>query len=128
MRLVRVRFVAVERHYYKFWVRACSTHSAWALFYLLLRPVRPYHNFPRYLINDTFCGQMLLNIKCMLEFSLHIWSETFYILRRIQRDIVTNVRKSSCKVSVILFRFKWNSNFSTNVRKILKYVSWKAVQ
>jgi len=47
----------------------------------------------------------------MLEFTLHILSGTFYILRRIQRDIFIDVRKSSCEKAVILVRFKWKSNF-----------------
>ena len=94
-------------------------HSAWAVFYILLWPDRSYHNFPYYLINNTICGQTLLNIECMLEFSLHILSGTFYILRRIQRDFVISVRKSSCKIPVIVVRFKWNSNF---LDKCSKYV------
>jgi hypothetical protein len=60
----------------------------------------------------------------MLEFSLHIWSETFYILRRIQRDIVISVRTSSCKIPVLLVRFKWNSNlldkYSKNIEIYFK--------
>ena len=38
-------------------------------------------------------------------------SETFLILRRIQRDIVINVYVSSCKVLVIRVIFKLNLNF-----------------
>ena len=47
----------------------------------------------------------LLNTKCVLLFSLQILSEIFLILRRIQRDIITNVHRSSCKVQVILVIF-----------------------
>ena len=32
-------------------------------------------------------------------------SETFFILTRIQKDIITNVHTSSCRVLVILVRF-----------------------
>jgi hypothetical protein len=65
----------------------------------------------------------LLNLKCVFWFSLKILSETFPILRRIQRDININVRvyRSSCKVPVILFRFNETWIFSTDIRKILKY-------
>jgi hypothetical protein len=47
----------------------------------------------------------LLNIKCVFWFSVQCLSETFLILRRFQRDIITNVLISSCKIKVILVRF-----------------------
>ena len=46
----------------------------------------------------------LLNIKCFLS-SLQILCKTFFVLRRIQRDIVINVKTISCKISVILVGF-----------------------
>jgi len=33
-------------------------------------------------------------------------SETFLILRRTVRDMIQNVYRSSCKVPIIIFRFK----------------------
>ena len=36
---------------------------------------------------------------------LYNFGEIFLIPRRIQRDIITNAHKSSCKVPVILFIF-----------------------
>jgi len=33
-----------------------------------------------------------------------LYTEIFLILRRYQRNIIANVRKSSCKLTVILFR------------------------
>ena len=53
----------------------------------------------------------LLNTKCMLWFSLEVLSETFLIIRRIQRDIIINAHSSSCTVHFTLFRFSWNFNF-----------------
>jgi hypothetical protein len=61
--------------------------------------------FTHYLINCTIFGKMLLNIKCVFWFSLQLLSETFLILRRIQRDIIINVHRSSCRVPVVLVRF-----------------------
>jgi len=49
--------------------------------------------------------ESLSDIKNVLRFSLQLMSETFLILRRIQRDIVINVCRSSCKMSVIVVRF-----------------------
>ena len=44
---------------------------------------------------------------CPLQLSF----ENFLILRRIQPDVFSNVRVSSCKGSVILFRLQTNFNF-----------------
>ena len=55
-----------------------------------------------------FCKKTLLNIKCVLWFSLRLLSETFLILRRIRQHIFINVHRSSCKVPVSLVTFYWN--------------------
>ena len=52
-----------------------------------------------------FRGKKLLIIKCVFWFSLQLLFGTFTILRRIQRNIVINVKASSCKVPVILVGF-----------------------
>ena len=46
------------------------------------------------------------NIKCVSLSSLQLLYETFLILRRTERDIITNVHRSSCKVPVILVGFQ----------------------
>jgi hypothetical protein len=46
-----------------------------------------------------------LNTKCVFWFSLQLLFEIFLIVRIIQRDIVINVKTSSCKVTVILVGF-----------------------
>ena len=78
-------------------------------------------------IKQDFRGKKLLNIKFVFWFSLQQLSETFLILRRIQRVTVTNVQTSARKVSVILVRW----TFSRDFRKISRYqiscnfVQWK---
>ena len=42
---------------------------------------------------------------------LHIFFETFLIIKRSQRDIIINVHTSSLKVPVILVTFSWNLDF-----------------
>jgi len=56
-----------------------------------------YHIFQHYLINGTIFGKKLLSTKCVFWFSLQLLSETFFILRRIKRDVIINVYWSSCK-------------------------------
>jgi hypothetical protein len=104
--------------------------SACTVLYCHLWPVWLYHIFPHYLINYTILGKKLLNIKCVFWFSLQLLPETFFILRRIQRDFSINLHRSSCKVPVIVVRFYLTRlNFFTDFRKILKYqLSWKSFQ
>ena len=53
-----------------------------------------------------FRKKMLLNLKRVFFLSsLQLLSEIFLILRRIQRDIVMNMKTPLCKVSVILAGF-----------------------
>ena len=83
---------------------ALVTHHTNAALYCHLWPVRLRNIFPRCLINGRFYDEKkLFNIKCVLIFST-ILSETFLILRRIQRDIFTHVHRSSYKILVILVR------------------------
>jgi hypothetical protein len=60
--------------------------------------------FPHYLINGTIFEKRLLNTKCVPRFSLQLSSETFLILRRFDRDMMTNVYRSAA-CTEIFFRF-----------------------
>jgi len=48
--------------------------------------------------------------KICFDSFLQLSSEIFVILRRIHRDILTNVHRSLCKVPAILVKFSWKSN------------------
>ena len=93
---VRETIVAVEKRYY---MQGAFTIHLLSVTCLAV----PY--FPRLLLDAIFFWGGVLNMKCVCSFSLQLSSETFLILRRIHRDIITNVHRSSCKVPVILVRF-----------------------
>ena len=57
-----------------------------------------------------FRKKKLIDIKFVLDFST-TFSETFVVLKRIRRDSVMNVRRSSCKVPLVFVRVKFNLNF-----------------
>ena len=59
--------------------------------------------FRHYLIKGTIFGKKLLSIKFVFSFSLQLLSKTFFILRRIKRNIIINVKTSPCKVPLFLF-------------------------
>jgi len=47
----------------------------------------------------------LLIMKFVFRVSLQLLSEIFFIRRRIERDMIENVYRSSCKVLFIFVRF-----------------------
>jgi len=61
----------------------------------LTRSTRFFHIFSQ---TTKDFRKTLLNVKCVSQVSLQLLSETFFILRRVKRDI-KNVNESSCKVS-----------------------------
>jgi hypothetical protein len=103
--------------------------SACAVLYCHMWPVWLYHIFPHYLINGTIVGEKLLNIKCVFLFSLQLLSETFVILKRIQRDIVINVHRIHVKYELFSSDFNITELLWIDFRNILKYnISCKSVE
>jgi hypothetical protein len=74
--------------------------------YCHLWPLWLHHIFPHHHINGTVFRKKLLNIKCVFWFSLPLLSKIFRSLRRIQRDIVINVKTCIYKVFVIFVGHK----------------------
>jgi hypothetical protein len=75
---------------------------------------------------QDFRKEKLLTTKCVFLFSLRLLTATFLIPRRIQKDIIKNIQRSSYIVPVFLWDFNeiWIS--STHFRKILEYqILWK---
>jgi len=85
----------------------CNAHAP----YCHKWPARFYHIFPHYLINGAIFEQRSLNTKCVFWFYLQLLTETFFIIRSVQRDSVINAHSSSCKVPIILARFEWILNY-----------------
>jgi hypothetical protein len=86
-------------------------------------PALPYFSTLSHKRHDF--RKQLLNIKCVFLFSLQILSETFLILRRIQRDIIINVHRSSCQVPLLLSDFNVD-RFSKNTQ-ILYFIKTRPV-
>jgi hypothetical protein len=122
LRCVRVTIVAVEKQYYIHWERerererervcvcvcvasvirhAKRMHRV--IFLSVACPVSPYFSTLSHKRHD-FRKKVTEHKMCVLIFSTGL-SEMFLILRRIQQDIVKNVKTSSCKVPVIHVRF-----------------------
>jgi hypothetical protein len=54
--------------------------------------------------------------------------KTLLILRRIQRDVIINVHRSSCRVPVILFRLYSNFNFPYKYSKNLQILNFVKIR
>jgi hypothetical protein len=92
--------------YNTFWVRVSSLrYPVRSASYCHMWPARLYSIFTLYIVNGTIFEKKILNITCVFSFSVQILSETFFILRRTERDMVINVYLSSCKIPLILVRF-----------------------
>jgi len=50
-------------------------------------------------------GGNILNTKCVFSTSVQLFSETFFILIRTDRDMIRNVYWTSCNIPVILVTF-----------------------
>jgi hypothetical protein len=97
---------------------------ACTVLYCQLWPVQLCHIFSTLSYQQhEFRGKKAIEYKmCFFIFSTNL-SETFLILRRIQRDTVINVHRSSCKVPAILVSlFNESCVFSTD---FLKSVQWE---
>jgi hypothetical protein len=91
--------------------------SACAVLYCHLWPIWLNHIFSTLSHKrHDFRIKKLLNIKCKFWFLCKlVWNISHF--RRIQRDIIINVSRSSCKEPVIFVRCWWNLNFTDRFSK-----------
>ena len=88
--------------------------SECAVLYNHLWPVQLYHISPHYLKNGKSFGKEITEHEIVFWFCLPLLLETFLILRIIERDINTNVRRFSCKHPSLLPNFNEIWIFSTD--------------
>ena len=87
-----------------------------ATLYCLLCPLLLYHIFPRYLTNGAvFWKSVPKRKRCVLMFFTTL-SEIFLILRIIQRDIIINVQRSSCKFQLKLEGYLYICEKHSNIK------------
>ena len=108
MGCILATFVAAEKQKILHILRVCFSlrYPSWKVHapYFRLWPVRLSSIFPLYLWKTRFSRKKILNTKCVFWFSLQLSAETSLILRRNEQDMIKNVYRSPCKVSVILVR------------------------
>jgi len=85
-------------------VSSSSMQSACAILLSLSCPALQYFSTLSHKWHDFRGKKSYWTQKVFFWFSLQLLSGTFLILRRIQREIITNVQRSSCKVPNILVR------------------------
>ena len=62
-----------------------------------------------------------MNIKCVFLFSLQLLSKTFRILKRVELDIIINVKTSSCKALYLEARIHLNDYFKYLVQVLMSF-------
>jgi hypothetical protein len=87
--------------------------------YCHLWPVCFYHIFPHYLINGTFFGKHLWNIKCVSWFFLQQFSETFLVLKELSEILAYMYIGHHVIYPLFLSDFNEAWIFSADLRKIL---------
>jgi hypothetical protein len=104
---------------------ACNVNAP----YCHLWPTMLCNIYPHYLINGTTFEKKSHWAQNVFWFTLELVPETFNILRRTERDMIKNVKWSSCKVPSFLSDFNENLIFLDILSKYApKQISWKSVQ
>ena len=86
------------------WVCQCSCHTVVSIATCCLHELFTYwHELVTYWheqgekeVRRHDCRKTIFDTKCVFWLALRLQSETFLILRRTERDVITNVRMSVC--------------------------------
>jgi hypothetical protein len=79
-------------------------------------PTVPYFSTLSHKQHD-FRWEKVIEYETLVSIFFILSSEIFFILRRLQQDIITNVRTSSRTVPIIVNVFSWKINFLERVLK-----------
>ena len=113
-----------------FWVSVCSLccpackMQAPYIIVIYVCPLWLYHYFIKNTIFKRKKKKKSMNINYVWIFSTAL-SEIFLILRRTEWDIMINLHRSPCKLSVKLVRLKWNLNFINRFWKHTKNINFR---
>jgi hypothetical protein len=94
------------------------TSEIFILFYLKYLAILSGFDISISINNHSIFANSALFILQRFQRFVILLSETFLILRRIQRDIIIHVRGSSCKVPLLLSDFNETCNFLYRLSKI----------
>jgi len=116
--------VAVESSkYYKFWVCVCCLSIQHEM---RMRPIVLcglsgctvfFHIMP---LTARLSRKNLLNMKCVFWFSLQLLSDTYFIRRRTEREIIKSVYWSVCEVPVTR-QIVMKLEFSQQIKKKIQF-------
>jgi len=111
---------------YLFWVcfcsqgySACTAHAPYCIIICGLPGYAIFFHVISQSARFSKKKKVIEHKMCVLIFSTTFISDISHG-RRIERDMIINIYWSSCKVPIILVRFEYTLNFSTNFRKIIE--------
>jgi hypothetical protein len=77
---------------------------------------------------NDFTKKHFLVTKCVFWVSVQTFSETFFIIRKVEREWIKDILEFSCQTAIFIVRFTRKLSFLVRCSNIFKYqVSWNSV-